>query len=102
VIPRKRIWDKIAPAIMPVANRAPRTVVAGNRINTEAISSITPVPILPQGSIWSVVKIYTDSEAALNLKKSDCSIMRAASMRSNQGRSFSKREAIAVFLSKDV
>ncbi len=71
---------------MPVANRAPRTVVAGNRINTEAISSIIPVPILPQGSIWSVVKIYTDSGAALNLKNRDCSIMRAASMRRSQGK----------------
>jgi hypothetical protein len=46
--------------------------VRGIKIRIEAISSPTPEPIRPYGSMPKLEKIYTLSGAALNLKKSVC------------------------------
>ncbi len=56
-IPKNKICDNIAPAIMPNARNAPYKEVRGMKSKTPAISSITPVPILPHGSIPKVEKI---------------------------------------------
>src|SRR5687767_7146841 len=47
-------------------------------MSTDAINSITPIPIRPQGSMWSSEKIYTDSGADVNLKNSVCNMIPAA------------------------
>ena len=72
-------WKKIAPAIKPNPINAPNNVVLGIKISIDAISSATPVPILPQGSIPSMVNNSTDSGLAVNLKYRVCSRITAAS-----------------------
>ena len=62
----------MAPPIMVNAITAPSQMVLGTRISTAAIASITPAPILPQGSSPNVEKMNTDSGAAVNLKYSVC------------------------------
>src|SRR5215831_315433 len=52
--------------------------VDGISSSTEAISSATPLPILPHGSRPRVLKMYTDSRAPVNLKNSVCSRIAAA------------------------
>ena len=47
-IPRTNKCEVIAPIIKPTPNVAPIKTVAGKSNNILAISSITPVPILPQ------------------------------------------------------
>jgi hypothetical protein len=61
-------WKNIAPDIRPRPIKAPNKLVRGTKINMEAINSAIPVPILPQGSIPSIVNNSTDSGWAVNLK----------------------------------
>jgi hypothetical protein len=63
-------WVRIAPATAPSASIAPIVTVAGIKSNITATSSSTPDPILPHGSAPSVVKMYFDSSAPVNLKNS--------------------------------
>ena len=72
----------MAPDITPSPSKAPIQVVFGNKMSAEAINSTTPDPILPQGSMPTVEKIYTDSSDAVNLKNSVPSMMMAAIKRS--------------------
>lgn len=74
-------WKKIAPHINPNPIKAPNNVVRGIKINSDAASSAIPVPILPQGSISSVVKSCTDCGCAVNLKYNVCKSNKAAMMR---------------------
>lgn len=67
-IPRMAKCIPMAPAIKPNANPAPNQAVTVTKSKPDAISSITPVPIRPQGSIPTVVNMYTDSGDAENLK----------------------------------
>ena len=60
----------MAPDMRPEPSNAPGKLVRGISIKTEAISSAIPVPILPQGSIPKMVKSFTESGCAENLKKS--------------------------------
>lgn len=55
--------------------------VEGNKSKPAAISSATPEPILPYGSIPRVEKINTDSGLAVNLKYRVCKNMRAVKRR---------------------
>ena len=67
----------IAPASVAMASPAPKTTVRGVNSSAEAISSMIPLPMRPHGSAPSVLKIYTDSGAPLNLKNRVCSRMTA-------------------------
>lgn len=51
----------------PSPSKAPIELDPGTNKRIAAINSKTPVPILPQGSIPSFVKIKTDSGAPVNL-----------------------------------
>ena len=77
-------WKKIAPLINPRPVNAPGKVVRGIKIRMAAISSATPVPILPQGSMPSALKSCTDSGCAVNLKYKVCSKIKAAINRKTQ------------------
>ncbi len=68
--------------MMPIANNAPSHVKRGTSISMAATSSAIPEAILPQGSIPTVVKIYTDSGEAVNLKNSVWSKITAGRSRS--------------------
>ncbi len=70
-------WEPIAPHISSKLNRAPHKAVAGKMMSKPAISSLMPVPILPQGSTPSLVNSTTDSSCPVNLKYSVCSRMMA-------------------------
>lgn len=83
-----------------MANKAPKTVVRGMRINADASSSSMPVPIRPQGSIPKVENMKTDSGAAVNLKNRVCSIMIAAMPRKSQEKMVLE-EVIQLLLTKD-
>ena len=78
------MWLPMAPAMVAIASAAPNATVRGVNRSTEAISSTMPLPMRPQGSAPSVLKIYTDSGAPVNLKKSVCSRMTAATSRRSQ------------------
>ena len=56
---------------------APYGTRAGVSSMTAAISSITPDPMRPHGSAPTVVKMYTDSSAPVNLKNKVCNRMPA-------------------------
>jgi len=58
----------MAPAIKPTPKNAPIKTVAGTSSKILVINSITPTPILPQGSTPGLVNNSTDSGAAVNLK----------------------------------
>ncbi len=77
-------WKKIAPDIIPSPIKAPNKVVRGIKIKIAAINSAMPVPILPQGSMPSVVNNDTDCGWAVNLKNNVCNKMRAASILKTQ------------------
>ncbi len=77
-------WKKIAPAIKPNPIKAPNSVVRGIKISIDATSSATPVPILPHGSMPSIVNNSTDSGFAVNLKYKVCSRMTAATIFKSQ------------------
>src|SRR5215467_2287187 len=69
----------------------PKTTVDGRRSRIAATNSATPLPIRPQGSMKlrpvqfpTVVKMYTDSFAPVNLKNKVWSKMTAAMPRSVQ------------------
>lgn len=82
-IPKNKICDNIAPAIMPNARIAPYNDVRGMKSKTPAINSMIPVPILPHGSIPKIEKIWTLTGAAVNLKYNVCKSMIAATILSN-------------------
>jgi hypothetical protein len=83
-IPSLVRWKYKAPAIRPIPSKAPRPVVRGYRMSTEATSSKTPVPYRPQGSIPSCVNKATDCGCAENLKYRVCSMIAAATTRKIQ------------------
>ena len=59
---------------------APNSVVLGINIKMEAINSIIPEAILPNGSAPNFVKINTDSSAAVNLKYNVCNKITTATI----------------------
>src|SRR6516164_1345478 len=56
-IPSSVKWLKMAPAVAPAASSAPSQVNRGVRSKIDATSSITPEPMRPQGSAWTLVKM---------------------------------------------
>lgn len=83
-IPKNNKCDKIAPAMIPKASNAPKSdVLFHNRI-MPANNSITPVPILPQGSKPKFENIWTLTGAAVNLKYKVCNKINAARILSNR------------------
>lgn len=83
-MPRTVKWLTIAPSITPMPNIAPSHVVRGINNRIDAISSAIPEAYLPNGSKPTVSKMYMVSGAPVNLKKSVCSIMNAATTLSTQ------------------
>src|SRR5690242_4329102 len=71
-------WLTIAPLMTPSDSIAPQVTVLGVSNSTDAINSTTPDPIRPHGSNPSVLKMYTDSSAPLNLKNNVCNRINAA------------------------
>ena len=67
----------IAPLIIPMAINAPYMYVVRISYKITAISFAIPVPIFPQGSMPTLVKIYIVSSALGNLKYKVCSIIMA-------------------------